>query len=392
METAMMATNVLDNVIAATVNTTIAAPGMTRMTANEAITAALQGPRYLRGTARPMNRTESVKEMLTDAGMAWKVVEMPVAVVGTRETRVADAYKAIVRSDTGVTMDITSQRYTPFQNWDVFGTFLHAADAMGGQVVSTSVLDEGRALSATINLGKNGKLAAADGSKVGDIVGLTAVITTGHRVGMAFKMKGQAFRLVCLNGLTIEDGSTSLSMSISHNRKWSSNDTRRVQAAVASYLARFDKFLETANELSATRITRDMYRAYFLELFNSETLVGVRDAAASTISTSVVGGVRNQLSVGRVVLDNILADTDTYFGGMGRTAKRVADLAETQPGHSISGSTMWDALNAVTYYVDHERGREVGASVLSSIMGDGDRLKSRALDLAIDYTQRIRMN
>ncbi len=387
-----MGTNVLDNVIDATVTAvTTAAPSVTapQTTSNDEVTMALNNGNYMRGLSQSVKAGDNIDAMLDRAGMNWRVVEMPVAIVGRRETRIDPDYKALVRSDNGVRLDITSQKYQPFQNRDVFGTFLHMAEVMGGEMVSTAVIDDGRYLSATVNLGKRCHIGNTSGMKLNDTVGLTAVISTGHKAGTAMRVKGSAIRLACLNGMTVHDDVVTSLLSVAHNHRWTSNETRRILELVNGYSDQFEKLMEKLNRLAETRIERDMYSAYFLELFNPETLADARKAAETVINTSNTGGVRNQLSVGRVVLDNILADTDTFFAGMGRTAKRVRDVVRTQPGHNLSAGTMWDAYNAVTYYVDHERGREQGAAVLSALMGDGDRLKTRALDLAVEYTQRI---
>jgi phage/plasmid-like protein (TIGR03299 family) len=352
----------------------------------------------MRGLGMPVVESDTIDEVMKRNGLDWRVVELPVALAGKRETRLSTRHKALVRSDNGVELDITSNDYQPFQNRDCLGTFFHAAEAMGGKVVSTAVIDDGRSITATVSLGsvKNvgadwyGKREKKYGdANVGDSVGLTAIISTGHEVGRAFKIRGSALRLACLNGLTVNGTAMNSVISISHNKRWTSNETRRVANAVEGYVKGFEAFMEKAEVLRSANITHEIYKAYFLELFNPEHLEEMRRGAEVACGTQYVGGVRNQAAVGAVVLENILADTDTYFAKMGRTAKRVNDLVRTQPGHELSGSTMWDALNAVTYYTDHERGRDDGAAVLSAIMGDGDRLKSRALDLAIDYTQRL---
>jgi hypothetical protein len=45
--------------------------------------------------------------------------------------------------------------------------------------------------------------------------------------------------------------------------------------------------------------------------------------------------------------------------------------------------TMWGALNAVTYVVDHAEGRERSTALRSAWLGTRANLKRRAFDLAI---------
>lgn len=76
-------------------------------------------------------------------------------------------------------------------------------------------------------------------------------------------------------------------------------------------------------------------------------------------------------------------------GKLGRTAGEVMRVLQTQPGSSTAHGTLWNAYNAVTYHVDHVRGRNADTAVESALFGEGDRLKNSALELAMDYTERL---
>jgi hypothetical protein len=72
-----------------------------------------------------------------------------------------------------------------------------------------------------------------------------------------------------------------------------------------------------------------------------------------------------------------------------RPAEKVIELVSAQPGADLAPNTGWNAVNAVTYYVDHVRGRGEASGVESSLFGDGAQLKTSALDLALKYTEAI---
>lgn len=56
------------------------------------------------------------------------------------------------------------------------------------------------------------------------------------------------------------------------------------------------------------------------------------------------------------------------------------------PGQQLPSATgtLWGAVNAVTYVVDHELGRDRGAALRSAWFGQKANLKSRALELALE--------
>jgi Domain of unknown function (DUF932) len=55
-------------------------------------------------------------------------------------------------------------------------------------------------------------------------------------------------------------------------------------------------------------------------------------------------------------------------------------LYESAPGQNLDTAkgTLWGALNAVTYYVDHVRSRRAGGRLDSAWFGAGSALKEKA--------------
>ena len=72
-----------------------------------------------------------------------------------------------------------------------------------------------------------------------------------------------------------------------------------------------------------------------------------------------------------------------------RVLQRLVNATRTQPGFSETtyddgGATFATLYNGVTYWVDHVRGRKPETALFSSIYGEGERLKRRALKVALE--------
>jgi hypothetical protein len=48
----------------------------------------------------------------------------------------------------------------------------------------------------------------------------------------------------------------------------------------------------------------------------------------------------------------------------------------------VAGKTLWGAVNAVTQYIDHERGKHRDTSLDAAWFGGGAQLKDRAFAMA----------
>ena len=68
-----------------------------------------------------------------------------------------------------------------------------------------------------------------------------------------------------------------------------------------------------------------------------------------------------------------------------RTLETLSSLILTQPGSTVAKNTWWQALNAVTYYLDHESGRSRDATMTSVWLGQKAALKRRALESAVKF-------
>lgn len=95
---------------------------------------------------------------------------------------------------------------------------------------------------------------------------------------------------------------------------------------------------------------------------------------------------------GARVLDAILSRDAYRFdpADFSPTTRTVLDSIERrQPGARETAGTAWGAFNGVTYWVDHLRGDSRDTGLQAAWYGPGVQTKSDALDLALDYADRL---
>jgi hypothetical protein len=364
-----------------------------------------------RGLALPIKDASTVEAILIQGGLNWEVCEAPVLyrMPGAANPNAVESMpsrKVLVRCDTGVPLEVVSETFKVHQNPTIVGSLKALADRAGVVVDAAGCMAGGAriflsgyvdrkfdAAKGNTNPGHDFTPGAASrtGAKVGDIVQLRFIISGGHKPGTPTTIKAQAMRLVCTNGATV--GGRECSVRVSHQQKLDGDSLRRLEAFLSSVTDEFTAYEEKAVRLMGTPIPYEVNQAFVLELLQADLLekvvrdhAVVRPGQAHLSGHEILAEVLERRERG-LLRPMQLADNS---GELGRTVKDVISVFNTQPGADLAGNTMWNAYNAVTYHVDHVRGRSTDASVESALFGDGDRLKNSALDLAVEYTERLR--
>lgn len=336
------------------------------------MTPQISGTMY-RSHDHVITDTSSVQAVQAQTKLDWKVCELPVLIQGQRENRLFPHRKAIVRCDTGAPIEIVSDQFKIHQNEEMIAEMLDAARLGDIRIMSGGSLNDGAVifLHGTVNRTFNAGIKA----KLNDIVRLDFRLTGGHRPGTPRKLMAVAMRLACLNGMTVAANSSVIRTS--HRKKISTNESAKMRTFIDDALEGFDQFGEKARKLAKFQFDRAMSQAFVLELLQPKLKADVH---------KITGHDWSDAARGKFVLDEIIAKYSKDLK-IGNTAKNVLANIENQPGHTLAPNTAWNTFNAVTNFVDHKRGHTEEA-VISSFSGDGATMKSRALDLAVEYTER----
>jgi phage/plasmid-like protein (TIGR03299 family) len=118
--------------------------------------------------------------------------------------------------------------------------------------------------------------------------------------------------------------------------------------------------------------------------------LGLMDEAWATFSAKVQKLAERQIeeSMASTFFKNILLrkGEKSLSSRADREYASIMALYESAPGQDLDTAkgTVWGALNAVTYYVDHVRSTGAGARLDSAWFGAGSALKDRAWTAACD--------
>jgi phage/plasmid-like protein (TIGR03299 family) len=279
----------------------------------------------------------SPAQMLQKAGLDWSVEKQSII---TSEGHAIPEKKALVRSSDNKVLDIVGKDWNPVQNHEAFEFFndfvtsgdmeMHTAGSLkGGQIVW-------------------GLAKVKESFKVfgNDEVESYLLFSNPHRFGQSIDVRFTPIRVVCNNTLTLSlSQQANQSVKLSHKKAFDASQVKDMLGIASSKL---QQYKEMAEFLGSKRFNGETFEQYLNSLF-------------PTYSKK-----EEELS---------------------KPAKRIMELVDTQPGANFAPGTWWSAFNAVTYFTDHERGRDADARLQSAWFGQSKGLKLKALETAIEYAE-----
>ena len=379
-----------------------------------------------RGLGADITGMQDVREIAKKAGLYWKVVTVPAAKMVKGNWVEEPGYRFQLRGrnhglpegvadpDAGRAFVCSSDKYKPFQNDEVLTQMIEAAKigdlrmrmagALGGGARIFAVADTvgtGKEFAITpktdyergIASGYNahaGVTMSPDGVR-GDVTRLQVIMSNRHDGTGALVISAVAMREWCANTVTLTAAAGRIS--IRHTRHLTQQDHKRIQELFRSAIEEFETYESKARRMYETPMTRLEQEALVLELLQPELILEA--ACKLPISNArpqqplAAGDVRE---AGRRVLAEV-AERDVRLWSpdlLTRPTNRIIECMDTQPGAASGRGTAWQTFNAVTYYADHVRGRSADSGAEAAYFGEGDRLKTRALELIVDHVDSRR--
>ncbi len=336
-----------------------------------------------RGLAHPILNPENLDLILDQTGLNWEVCEFPVEYTGRNGRKTMPSRKVLVRCDTDQELEVVSSTFQTHQNRDIAAGLVSVAGAAGVKLTEGGSFEGGSRIFLSGELDR--QFDASGAKKLGDMVQLRYVVTGGHKPGTPMTMKAEGRRLTCLNGQTVSAGACTVR--VTHTQKLTTADLARIRAFVEATSAGFTRYEEQAVKLMGTVIPREVNEAFVLELLTDGVLGKVMEETTKRKLTGaqILEAVMDRAEGGFLSPKQLAANA----GDWTPTAQRIMQVVNTQPGADMARGTMWNALNAVTYFVDHQRGSNADTAMADAVFGEGDRLKRSALDLAVEWTEQL---
>jgi hypothetical protein len=327
--------------------------------------------------------TGNVEADLKRGGLDWKTVRTPMASVSPKTGKVEmipnrfNLHRSDGKGAGKGYLDSCSDQYHPPQNAAMFKMFYQMAQAGGLDLKRIGELRGGRRVFAIAETNRVAQVTS------GDPMRLCALMTTGHVPGMAYVLKLFVLRQVCSNGMTIEERAAMFRMS--HRTQFSDKHRAKMQAALEAGAGKFGKYMDQARTMFELMFPLPLQENFVAETYQPGLLTSVITETEGNLRHKAILEKTDGLSEkeqGQLVLRAILAHGPVNIPtkALQRSTKQAVQVLNTQPGRS--GGNLWNAVNAVTYQVDHLRGRNAETGVEAAYFGAGEQTKNRAQTLA----------
>lgn len=183
---------------------------------------------------------------------------------------------------------------------------------------------------------------------VGDVYGGNVLFKISNVPGITSSVSAYVLRLICTNGATARENVGDGILTLHHRREYDGAARESVEKMTLALEASLGVYKGKMDMLYCTPATQEETKRY----------------------------LRRILELGEDEETRTLVDL-----GVAMLGQPGLDLTMPEDGVNMTFATLY---NGVTYWVDHVRGRKPETALFSSIYGEGERLKRRALKVALE--------
>lgn len=295
------------------------------------------------GLGTPVTSDLTPAQFLDKANLNWTVSKRPLKYIHEGKEMTSNVM-ALVRDSDGKQLTTISGEWKPIQNstaYAFFDDFVHRGDM---EMVTGGALKDGQIIWALAKVKDSFTLFG------GDRVESFLLFANSHQYGRSSIIRFTPTRVVCNNTLTLAlQEKTDLSVTINHRKRF---DPELVSRTLGIAHRKLENYKSMAEFLGSKRYTAENVINYFKTIF---PLAGRK--------------------------------TDDESLPMSLAAIECGNLLHAQPGAKFAEGSWWQAFNAVTFYTDHEQGRDQKTRLTSAWFGPNRDKKVKALQLAIDYAE-----
>ena len=312
-------------------------------------TMAYVGEKPWHGIGTQVSEELMPMEMLKAAKLDWKVEKKNVYFEHEGTYIQADTKNhVLVRSDNQKVLGPAGPDYVPFQNEEVIDFYTKFCEVGHMTMETMGSLNEGRHVFALDKL-KDYFVVKGD-----DKTDAYLLISHPHEWGKADKFLFTPIRVVCQNTLTMALGQNNKAYRVPHIQPFNSDIKLKVEEALGICTEQLNELKVSAEHLVSVQYTEKKLQQYVATLYQPELI--------KKKEKNLLGNFRP------------LAD-DVYTA------------VQRQPRIKASHGTWWEAFNGITWYIDHESGREQEKRLESAWFGNKATVKREALSLALEMSK-----
>ena len=283
---------------------------------------------------------QSIETWLKAARLEWELRRLPVQYLVDGRLRTMDDRFVLTRSDTHAALSVVSGDYQIVQPKEVVEFYRELVNRYGYTLKTSGALDGGRKVWA---LARTGTAHAVDLDGKDELAAYLLLATSCDKT-LATTAAFTSIRVVCQNTLffAMEDIKTErrLQVKVPHNARF---DGDRVREKLGLMDAASSSFIAKVRHMAVHPMKSDQASSFFRELLLQKN--------AKALSSKAEREHQSLMSL--------------FGSALGQ------DLSSTR-------GTLWGAINAVTYYVDHVRSGAGIDRLDSAWFGGGYALKEKA--------------
>lgn len=321
---------------------------------------AYRGATPWHGLGESILPQDSIDDIRIKAGLDYDVVKTPVqyrvperAALFPNEMLpglMTSKDKCVLyRSDTGDDLSVVSNKYQVVQPRQIVEFYRNLVEQYGFEIEVVGALKGGRKVWALANTGNAFQLRDRD-----DVKGYL-LLATSYDGTMATQARFTSVRVVCNNTLSLASGQGRADVTVPHSTTF---DANKVQLDLKIGPA-WDEYQRAAREMTGRVINRDETVRFLLDVYYG---LGSKEEIAEFQANE-----KNAKAGEKLML-------------------RLTKALFESPGAQLSSArgTLWGALNAVTYDVDHQLpSRSQDTRLDKAWFGAGNNLKNRAWQKAL---------
>lgn len=319
---------------------------------------AYRGATPWHGLGESILPQDSIDDIRIKAGLDYDVVKTPVQygyeklgpdMLREIHTRASKDRCVLYRSDTGDDLSVVSSKYQVVQPRQIVEFYRNLVEQYGFEIEVVGALKGGRKVWALANTGNAFQLRDRD-----DVKGYL-LLATSYDGTMATQARFTSVRVVCNNTLSLASGQGRADVTVPHSTTF---DASKVQLDLKIGPA-WDEYQRAAREMTGRVVSRDETVRFLLDVYYG---LGSKEEIAE-----------------------FQADEKNAKAGEKLMLRLTKALFES-PGAQLSSArgTLWGALNAVTFDVDHQLpSRSQDTRLDKAWFGVGNNFKDRAWQKAL---------
>jgi phage/plasmid-like protein (TIGR03299 family) len=300
------------------------------------------------GLGERLEKGEPIEVWIKAARLDWELKRLPVQYFIGTKLRVMDDRFVLARSDTGAALSVVSGNYHIVQPKEVLEFYRDLVASFHYTLETAGALNGGRKVWALAKTGKTEDVSAQKGSP--DKLGAYVLLATSCDKTLATTIAFTSIRVVCQNTLffAMDDIAKNKrrQLKVPHSLRF---DPTQIKADLGLMDKAWRAFIDRVRKMAEQRIDESAAASFFKKLLLQKNVESLSPRAQRDHAT-------------------------------------IMSLYQSAPGQELETAkdTLWGAVNAVSYYVDHVRSGGAGDRLDSAWFGVGGGLKDSAWVAACD--------